>query len=75
MKIGDAVILRKARYMSPPRAAEEAAWEYTDTLGVITDHRRLLATGVEQYRVYTVDGKHGWEVPDDLQLVNKDLTD
>ena len=74
MEIGDAVILKKAQYMFGG-GGEEAKWKYIDTLGVITDSRHLLTTGVEQYRVYTMDGKHDWEVPQDLQVVNKDLTD
>ena len=71
MEIGDAVILKKAHYVFDGGGE----WRYTDTLGVITDSRHLLTTDVVQYKVYTVDGKHDWEVPDDLQVVNKDLTD
>ena len=71
MEIGDAVILKKAQYMF----GGAGEWKYIDTLGVITDSRCLLTTGVKQYRVYTMDGKHDWELPADLQIVNKDLTD
>ena len=75
MEIGDAVILKKAQYVFDGGGGEEAQWKYIDALGVITDSRRLVATGVEQYRVYTMDGKHDWELPADLRIVNKDLTD
>ena len=71
MEIGDAVILKKAQYVFDGGGE----WRYTDTLGVITDSRRLVANGAEQYRVYTMDRKHDWEYSDDLQVVNKDLTD
>ena len=71
MEIGDAVKLKKAQYVFDGGGE----WRYIDTLGVITDSRRLAVTGVEQYRVYTMDGKHDWELPADLRIVNKDLTD
>ena len=68
MKIGDLVILRSGRYNFA--TTPTARWEWTDVIGVITDNSGHL-DGTEEYRVYTVDGKHTWSHVDDLRLVEK----
>jgi len=69
--IGDAVIVRKGRYLfSRQHEESEKRWTWSETLGVITDVRRprgAYPSEVErEYRVYTTDGKHDWCHEDDL---------
>ncbi len=72
MQIGDAVMVRKGRYLfSHKREESDTLWAWSETLGVITDVRRprgAYPSEIErEYRVYTTDGKHDWCHEDDLQ--------
>jgi len=69
--IGDAVIVRKGRYLfSLQHEESEERWVWSETLGVITDIRRprgAYPSEIErEYRVFTTDGKHDWCHEDDL---------
>jgi len=68
VQVGDLVILRSGRYNFSPN--EKARWVWTDVIGIITDNSGHL-DGTEEYRVYTVDGKHTWSHVADLRLVEK----
>jgi hypothetical protein len=70
MKIGDLVIARMpAEYNKTLRR-----YVTRKVLAVITDSAGHL-DGTEEYKVYTVDGKHTWSHVDHLTIVEKSLTD